>query len=315
MLNKLKRMLKRKISYFRCPTPLNVEFKTSILGKNINHDIEKTISIPKILWIYWESEKIESPTVQICIETIKTLHPDYVLNILNKHTIGKYIFDDFNFIFQSKLPIANMSDWIRLKLLQLYGGIYIDASVLLLENLDWLLLLNQTHKTEAVVYYTEINTVDPSFPIIETWLIGAVPNANFISDWLFEYESCLNSPDPDLYYTHSKLFDYSLIPLDVAYYKCYFSAQTVLRSNDYSLTLICADTDAYVYSLQVKSQWSNIALSEILLLNKKPILLPRLVKIIAGSRRTLDENIAIGNYSPYSVLGELIFKTKRNEIC
>lgn len=315
ILKKIKQLLKRYIPLFRHSTPKGVSFNTLLWGKQNIEELIVDCKIPEVIWIYWENDTIDSPTVGVCLQRIKELHPGFIINVLNKKNIGDYISTSLEVVYNETLPAANKSDWIRLKLLQLYGGIYIDASVLLMEDLNWVCKLNETHLTEAIVYYTESNTTDISYPIIETWMIGAKPQSKFINDWLTEYENCLNSTHPGIYYTKSPHFDYRTIPLDVDYYKCYFSVQSVIRrSSDYRVLLVCADYDAYLYALQVKPKWSNIALSEILLLNKKSQNLPKLVKIISGSRKTLDENILLKNYKCDSVLGELIYKYKLYEI-
>lgn len=302
MINKIKRFLKFYFFRFRCKTPDVGRFSSFVWG-----DLVDTVenSIPKIIWIYWEDEIIKSETVNICIETIKNLHTDYEVRFLNKNTIGNYISFD-NELFRN-LPLANKSDLIRLKLLSQYGGIYLDASVLVLDKLDWVLELNKINRTDTVAYYTEENTMDMNYPVVETWLLASIPNASFINDWLKEYEECLISDNPNEYYKNATLFDYKTIPLDVAYYKCYFSAQTVIRkSQNYRLSLICADTDAFLYSLGISHKWSNIALAEILLLNDVKDKLPRCVKIINGSRITLDHFIDVKNYKRRSIIGRLI---------
>ncbi len=302
MLKSFKRFLKFYIYFFRCKTPQSSGFSSFVWG-DLNASYEKVI--PKIIWIYWDDEIIKSKTVKACVDNIRLLHPDYEIKMLNKNTVHQYISFDLEMV--ENLPLANKSDLIRLKLLSQYGGIYLDASTLLLEKLDWVLELNNSNGTDTLAYYTKDNTSDMNFPVIETWLLASIPNSTFINDWLKEYEECLNSPNPDEYYKNATLFNYKSIPLDVAYYKCYFSAQTVIReSKNYRLSLVCADTDAFLYSLNVTPKWSNIALSEILLLNPVEKELPKLIKIINGSRITLDYFIDINNYKRNSILGRIL---------
>lgn len=55
--------------------------ETIIWGKGTpNHD-----SIPKVIWIFWNSDK-KTPLVDICINQIKNLLPDYTVNISNCST-------------------------------------------------------------------------------------------------------------------------------------------------------------------------------------------------------------------------------------
>lgn len=302
MIDRIKRFLKFHFDLFRCRTPEVFGFSSFVWG---NVAPLTDVEIPKIIWIYWDDDIIKSKTVLVCIDAIRNMHTEYEVRLLNRYTIDKYIKFDKQVV--GNLPLANKSDLIRLKLLSKYGGIYLDASTLLLEKLDWILELNSINGTDAVAYYTDENTKDMNYPVIETWLLASIPNSKFINDWLIEYEKCLSSSNPNEYYKDSNLFDYKSIPLDVSYYKCYFSAQTVIRrSQNYRISLICADTDAFLYSLAISYKWSNIALAEILLLNDVNATLPRVVKIINGSRITLDHYIDINNFKRNSLIGRLI---------
>ena len=49
-----------------------------------------------------------------------------------------------------QLPEFRKADRLRIALLQAYGGIWVDASILLTQPLDWVMELQQTHHSEFV---------------------------------------------------------------------------------------------------------------------------------------------------------------------
>ena len=88
----------------------------------------------KLLWSYWEGET--NDLLLKCINSWKKYLPDWQINILNENTVKQY-----NIIKSStyeKLSATTKSDVIRLSLLYNYGGLWMDATILLLDNLDWL---------------------------------------------------------------------------------------------------------------------------------------------------------------------------------
>ena len=140
--------------------------------------------IPKIIWIYWDP-LVASPLVEICINKIKLLHRDYEVNILNKTNLKDYLPE---IVPQRRdLPFANYSDIIRLELLYTYGGIWIDASTLITEKIDWI-LENNYQDVDVIGFYADFVTKNKSFPILETWFIATSKQNKFIQSWLYEYK-------------------------------------------------------------------------------------------------------------------------------
>ena len=105
-------------------TPSNRE----LIGKNI-------------IWQYWGTGVETAPViVQKCIESVKKFKGDYIHIILTDDTIGNYL--KFPNYIQEKLTtgqnfkIAHYADLLRLALLSIYGGLWLDATVLMTRELD-----------------------------------------------------------------------------------------------------------------------------------------------------------------------------------
>jgi hypothetical protein len=99
-------------------------------------DIEIDINKP-YMWVYWElvNGAVKPPEyITLCLDIIKK-NGSKCFNViqLNERNIFTYIPDlrkDIN-----DLPIALKTDYIRIKLLYLYGGLWIDADTILMNNL------------------------------------------------------------------------------------------------------------------------------------------------------------------------------------
>jgi len=89
----------------------------------------------KTIWSFWEGP--DSDLLLKCRKSWEKYLPDWNIKILNYDTIEQY---------NMKLPStfyemgkAMQSDYIRLNLLYNYGGIWLDATIKLYENFDWLI--------------------------------------------------------------------------------------------------------------------------------------------------------------------------------
>lgn len=93
-----------------------------------------TVSKPKV-WTYWENLGGDQtpPYIDLCIETIqKHSSKNFDVIVLNEKNIGYYLpklREDIN-----KLPISMKIDYIRFLLLFRYGGVWINADTILMDN-------------------------------------------------------------------------------------------------------------------------------------------------------------------------------------
>lgn len=110
------------------------------MGKIVFPHLTKKVNLPvngKIIWQYWAQgfEKRNMPElVRICLDSVERYSGEYRLIRLTDKNISEYI--DIPLYIQEKkdngvLPIAQFSDLLRLMLLATYGGVWLDACVLL----------------------------------------------------------------------------------------------------------------------------------------------------------------------------------------
>lgn len=95
------------------------------------------IQATKYIWVYWENINRKTfPTyIKLCMDTMKKhLSSKYNLIFLNEQIIKLYLpdlRDDFN-----NLKIAQKVDYYRIALLYKYGGIWIDADIIVMKDFD-----------------------------------------------------------------------------------------------------------------------------------------------------------------------------------
>jgi hypothetical protein len=92
---------------------------------------------PRNIWVYWENiNRSKYPThIKLCLDSIKKhLGTKYNLQILNEKSIREYLPDargDFD-----NLMVAQKVDYYRIALLYKYGGIWLDADIIVMQDLE-----------------------------------------------------------------------------------------------------------------------------------------------------------------------------------
>ena len=118
----------------------------SIIDEYLAGKVERLTSTPKknlgtdkIIWQYWgqgyEPEKIH-PVVRICFESVEKFKGDYTLIRLSDENYAEYV--DLPEVVLQKKSIwtpAAFSDILRLALVTTYGGVWLDATIMLTDVL------------------------------------------------------------------------------------------------------------------------------------------------------------------------------------
>jgi mannosyltransferase OCH1-like enzyme len=105
-----------------------------------NRRCEKFSTVEKpYLWIYWENkdEKETPPIIEICLEIMRNrLSNNFRIVKLDQNNINEYIpeIKQRKHILD-KLIIAHRVDYYRVLLLNKYGGLYLDADIIVLNDL------------------------------------------------------------------------------------------------------------------------------------------------------------------------------------
>ncbi|WP_449400359.1 capsular polysaccharide synthesis protein [Chryseobacterium wanjuense] len=203
------------------------------------------------------------------------------------------------------MSFVNYTDLVRLNVLDVYGGFWLDASIMLTENLDWIFKLKSEYNTDLIGFYSDLITNDFEYPILETWFIATPKNGKMIHDWHVEFRKCYYSHDPHNFYPEIKhnpirrqnikedwLLDYLI---------AYQAAMTVMRrSKDYRIMMISASDMAHFYNFNLKLKGKD--LSRLFLQGTTPEHYPKMIKFEKNGRNVMDADIAYGRYHKKSFL-------------
>ncbi|MDR2127470.1 MAG: capsular polysaccharide synthesis protein [Burkholderiaceae bacterium] len=270
-------------------------------------------AIPKIIWAYWDGP--DTPLlVQKCVAVWRALHPDFQIHVLDAQTLG-------DFIAQAQIPQAlrgaaasaqKKSDWLRLRLLSQYGGIWLDASIILTQRLDWMLRAQQQWQADCAGFYLQRFTSNPQFPVIENWAMAAPPQSAFIMAAAREFEQhALPEGSASSGYTaHLRALGiYDALRQNIddpEYLSMHLALQRVLQDPgaNYRLALWKAEDTAYWF--HQRAGWNRARLKINLLLKKAPDAMPPLIKLRKPDRRKLDDYLRARLYSPESVVGRCL---------
>lgn len=273
-----------------------------------NHN-KKNADIPKIIWMFWDSESIPAE-VNLFKERIKIDNPEYELNLVTFENLNSYV-DELVFDENVEIPIANKSDLIRLALLYKYGGIWLDITTILLKPLSWFLQIDNINNFDLIAFYREKSTTDFSRPIIESWFLAAPPNNEFIKRWYEALAPLLTMGAKKYFFKLKEHPNYTQILQSIDrpdYLLVYLAAQLLLLNypNQYNFYLRKCENNAFLIHENVN--WnafkinSYLAFKNIDKTNGLPI-----VKITSIERIFLNvllQNNLVSNNSIYGSLLE-----------
>lgn len=261
-------------------------------------------AIPRILWSYWQGGT-PPLLVQRCFDHWRRLHPHFEIRILDERGVLQYL---------PAIPAAldgasaaKRADWIRLELLRRHGGIWLDASTILTQPLDWVLQEQARTGADFVGYYLQQYTSVPQRPVVENWFMAAPPGSPFIEDLQREFTQEVIARTGEQYIAHLQaqgLYTQALQRIDMpAYLTMHLALQVILlRGGSYRLGLSPAESGPYF--LHVQGRWRRAALKLRLLFMHARGPLPPLIKLRSPDRRRLDDYLAQGLYLPDSVAGQ-----------
>lgn len=237
--------------------------------------------IPRHIWTYWNSEIITSPVVLGCIESWRQYNPTYTIHVLGPKEAIRLL--GFDVGMKMNDGPTRESDIVRANILQKYGGVWLDSSILLKAPLyfpGWY---------DFYGYNLKSFISKPGIPVIENWCFATVPHGQFITEWKNEF---MKAETFDSYKdaledmkTQGVMFDRIDNPNYLYMHVC---AQKILQKNPSILRnmyFYIAEDTAYLYLTQnnwdVKKGLESIC---------KGTVSP-LIKFRGGERKYLEEHL------------------------
>ena len=259
----------------------------SIMGEAVATEVG---AIPKILWTYWNQSQPDSFVLE-CIQSWHLQCPDYEVRLVHPGNLAEFVEPGaLPAQFQALHP-TKQSDWLRLYLVAMHGGFWLDASTLLTRSLNWMQAGVSTD-AELVGFYLEKFTTNVRMPVIESWAFGALAGGGFITAWQREFHQALIVEGTEAYLQRLQAQpDWGEIRQNIGdphYLLIHITAQQVLRRKQYSsLALFKAEDSAYYYHHALRWKW--YLLYPQLCRAQGPKISAPIVKLRGGERRHFAE--------------------------
>lgn len=141
--------------------------------------------VPSIIWTYWQDMHQEETNdtarlrsfLDLCHQSWRQLNPGWYVRILNQDTMWQYLLKEEMPEGFDDLSIQHKSDAIRLALLVKYGGVWLDASTLLLQPLSN--VVNMADPSQRIFYANQ------NFINREIWAEHRYGSEFHIENWFF----------------------------------------------------------------------------------------------------------------------------------
>ena len=166
------------------------------------------IKTPRYIWVYWENiNRPNYPThIKLFLDTIKLhLGTKYKLVILNEKTISQYLPDLRDDFFN--LMVAQKVDYYRIALLYKYGGIWLDADIIVMKDLEPIFKkLDEGYDYVGfgcTGYQCSNGKFKPS-----NWVMGARPQSVLMELILSKLDTKLNLRDTNIKQSDDTYHDY-----------------------------------------------------------------------------------------------------------
>ncbi|MGC0878452.1 capsular polysaccharide synthesis protein [Pantoea agglomerans] len=264
--------------------------------------------IPKIVWMVWHNDHLPA-SMALNISKIRRDNPDHQVYLITQHTLSQWL-PDLNFI-SSDLTLAHKSEIIRLELIHRYGGIGIDCSTLLFENLAWVHRVHEARSMDLIGYYGEQSTLNLLAPVTESWFLAAAPQNPFIREWLKQLAPVKNVGIRNYFHELKKRDDFPLIVqnMENPSRQLLSLAQQVAMREYRRANLYLRKSEASAWFYQRLHADSSSAFAQSVMFQQRPQTPPPIIKLTGNERLHLDFNLRLGLYNRSSLIGEMMHTT------
>jgi hypothetical protein len=244
------------------------------------------VEIPKIIWTYWDSQDIPI-IIQKCMNNWKRMCPGYEIKLLNDSDVP----DGYK-----TLSPQRKSDWLRLERLKSHGGIWLDASIILTESLDWV-----KGDGEVLMFYQDAMTKNKDSPMYESWFMASIPNGKFINALFNEFDfACKKFKNEGYGYVEHLKKQYGDERIDdmlqnmfkglIGYFTIYICIQKIIEIDGFDkklITSISGESGPILY--QTKHRWNHEYVINDLTGPWPAEGVNKLVKLVKNDRKELDK--------------------------
>lgn len=169
-----------------------------VLATTVGYYLHGPYTLPKVAWMYWNTPEQPALIQQIHAYNRRRMS-GWTTRFLNKETVKDYIPSSAFLARYSTLKPAHQADWIRVYLLSEYGGVWIDASIIVNDGaaLDRLREESIAARSEFTGFSLKNDRADCRSPrgvsmYIENWFIMAPKESSILRLWRAEYERAID---------------------------------------------------------------------------------------------------------------------------
>ena len=249
--------------------------------------------IPKIVWIVWCGAIDDAPDiVQRCIRRVHALHTDWSIRVVTPDRYRTYVkCDRIIKLLESTIDHNFLSDLLRYYLLASFGGVYIDASVILTRNLDWVLDIQVSN---PIMYMSDYWTDDVATPVLESWFIAARPGDAFMRRcaYLFRHLLEIGVDKSFKNLKENKRVTYGRFgPRHGSYHLCYFMMMYVNQHENYPVhSIACGERCAVLMSFVDGEQAHHDAVTHLFTDYKERASKVNMIKLAGYNRKYIEDN-------------------------
>lgn len=210
--------------------------------------------MPRTVWTYWEGAP--DSLVQACTKRLAATMPEgWVLRCMDRQSAeqllprGRY---------EGWMKSAtHRADWLRLNILAEHGGVWIDASVVMVDDIE-AVLAPHWGQASFFAYFNPLNmSMGDTEPVVEVSLMASLPHHPFVVTWRDEYAQVRNFANPSEYALARQAQGVNLQQgLRLGYHTIYHACQTVVQNMPHTLQGILLENAAYTYlRAQLLTRW------------------------------------------------------------
>jgi hypothetical protein len=151
--------------------------------------------IPRIIWTHWDNMESAPLLIKNILELRESKLKDWEIHVLTNSNIDQYINKNVYPKNYNMLMPSQKSDWIRLYLLNKYGGLWLDAGIIINNEIEFNKIYDTSvlYQSELTGFYLDGSIVnnDPT-TFYESWYIMAPKNSRIIKKWFKEFEYAID---------------------------------------------------------------------------------------------------------------------------
>jgi hypothetical protein len=144
--------------------------------------------LPKVIYCFWDND---SKLINAFVNTWRRNVPkDWKIEFINNDNLMNYVDENFYVVFQDlkKKEAFRFADFLRFYLLIKNGGVWMDASMIVVNGRFLDDYYNEMHKKKAEILFYELNKYSvKGAPYLENWFLMAPKNSKFALDIYNEF--------------------------------------------------------------------------------------------------------------------------------